>query len=225
MIHNKHSICLLLVFSCFFTIQAKTQVTTPTIITLSPNKTVPSQLKKSGCVYRVQYDFDLQKSNIKIPDNCVLVFDGGSFQNGTIDLNKCQIEGKGIKCNIKNPGDYSYTLSLFLSHTEDPSLNRSVIQVLLDAKVPVIIDIPELTFSGYLSVNSGCVVQAFSNKRVVLRFPNSKGFVWDKKVYSQNNDFEGLHVLSKGNCFDFVTIYYFQVNFTSSHQFHIFTSI
>lgn len=201
---NNKSVYLVLVLSCFLAFQAQAQVTAPTIITLSPTKTVSSQLMKSECVYRVQYDFDLQKSNIKIPDNCVLVFDGGSFKNGTIDLNKCQIEGKGIKCNIKNPGDYSYTLSLFLSQTEDPALNRSVIQVLLDAKVPVIIDIPELTFSGYLSVSSGCVVQALSNKRVVLRFPNSKGFVWDKKVYSQNNEFEGLHVLSKGNCFDFV---------------------
>lgn len=196
-------ICLQLIVVAF-SIPAEAQTTKPSIVTLSPNKSFASQVKQTGCIYRILYNFDLKNGTVKIPDDCVLLFDGGSIQNGMLDLNKCHIEGTGIRCKIKNPGDYSYSLSSFLADYQNPELNRSVMQVLLDAKVPVIIDIADLTFSGHLSISGGAIVQSVSNKRSILRFPNSKGFVWDKKVYSQNNYFQGLHVISKDNCFDFV---------------------
>jgi len=47
-------------------------------------------------------------------------------------------------------------------------------------------------------------VQSASENRVQLKFPNSRGFVWDKKFYSQNNTFKCLYVHSKGHGFDFV---------------------
>lgn len=200
----KHIIIILLAFSTLLVFQAKAQNTTVPVITLNPSKSFASQVKRSGYIYRIEYNVDLQKTKVKIPDNCVLLFDGGSIRNGTLDLNKCRIEGRGIKCQIINPGNYSYTLSQFLADTGDPDLNRSVIQTLLDAKIPIIIDIPELTFSGHLSINSNCVVQSASNSRAVFKFPKSRGFVWDKKVYSQNNVFQGLLIISEGNCFDFV---------------------
>lgn len=196
-------ICLQLIVVAF-SIPAEAQTTKPSIVTLSPNKSFATQVKRAGCVYRIQYNFDLNKKTVKIPDNCVLLFEGGSILNGTIDLNQCEIKGQGIKCKIKNPGDYSYSLSYYLSDTKDPELNRAVVQTLLDAKVPVIVDFAEMTFSGYLSINSGCVVQSTSNRRSILKFPNSKGFVWDKKVYSQNNAFQGIFIQSEDNCFDFV---------------------
>lgn len=196
-------ICVQVIF-CTLASPVYSQTTIPSIITLNPNKSFAAQVKKAGCIYRIQYNFDLDNKTVGLPNDCVLLFDGGSVRNGTLDLNKCQIEGKGIKCKIKNPGDYSYALSSYLTNTKDPELNKSVVQTLLDAKVPVIIDLAELTFSDYLSITSGCVVQSVSNKRAILRFPSSKGFVWDKKVYSQNNVFQGLHVLSDDNCFDFV---------------------
>lgn len=173
-------------------------------VILKPYKSFASQIKESGRIYHIQYDFNLNNRTVVIPNNCTLVFEGGSIRNGTLDLNECRIEGVGVKCRIKNPGDYSYTLSHYLADTTDHSLNRDVVQTLLDEQIPVIFDIPQLVFSAPLLISSYSVVKSASDKRIVLHFPDSKGFVWDKKVYSQNNLFQGLYVIAKDNCFDFV---------------------
>lgn len=171
---------------------------------ISPNKTFASQVKASNTYYEIQDDFDLRGSTVKIPTGCTLSFHGGSIKNGTLDLNGCRIEGEGIKCKILNPTDYAYPLSRYLADTKDEELTTSVVQTLMDAAVPVIIDYGELVFNRPLSVYSNVTVQSASDKRVVLSFPFSAGFVWDKKVYSQNNTFRGLIVKAKYNCFDFV---------------------
>ena len=69
---------------------------------------------KSNTHYVVQYDYDLQGKVIEIPCESVLVFDGGSFSNGTLIINNSFIEaglveifkenltviGKPTNCNI-----------------------------------------------------------------------------------------------------------------------------
>lgn len=187
-----------LVFALLFVIQGYATVV------VRREKSFTSQVRMVNTCYEILDDFDLQGTLVKIPLGCTLVFRGGSVRNGTIDLNGCRIEGVGIRCEIKNPSNYAYPLSRYLADTKDAKLNRSVVQTLMDAKVPVIIDYPELTFDQYLSVNSNVSVQSASENRVQLFFPNSQGFVWDKKCYSQNNTFKSLHVQSKGHGFDFV---------------------
>lgn len=39
---------------------------------------------KSNTIYIIQYDFDLDEKEITVPNNCVLDFQGGSLNNGTI---------------------------------------------------------------------------------------------------------------------------------------------
>lgn len=46
----------------------------------------------SNTIYHIQYDYDLNGSTIVIPDNCVLLFKGGSFKNGTITGTNTSIE-------------------------------------------------------------------------------------------------------------------------------------
>lgn len=43
-------------------------------------------------VYYVQYDFDLNGATITIPSGCTLLFDGGSFKNGTLTGDKTLIK-------------------------------------------------------------------------------------------------------------------------------------
>ena len=38
-------------------------------------------------IYHIQYDFDLNGQTIQVPEDCVLLFEGGSLNNGTIILN------------------------------------------------------------------------------------------------------------------------------------------
>jgi len=173
-------------------------------VVVRQGKTFASQVKMANTCYEIQDDFDLKGTLVKIPSGCTLVFRGGSVRNGTIDLNGCRIEGVGIRCAIKNPTNYAYPLSRYLAETKDAELNWSVVQTLMDASVPVIIDYPRLEFKQYLSVNTNVTVQSASEYRAQLIFPNSRGFVWDKVVYSQHNNFKGLQVESKGHGFDMV---------------------
>ena len=189
---------LVLLITMLFTIEGYSTVV------VRKDKSFSSQVRATDTCYEIQDDFDLKGSLVKIPSGCTLMFRGGSVRNGTVDLNGCRIEGTGIKCKIKNPTDYSYPLSRYLADTKDPDLNTSVVQVLMDASVPVIIDYHELTFNHYLSVNTNVTVQSASENRVQLNFPKTRGFVWDKMVYSQHNTFKGLHVKSKGHGFDLV---------------------
>lgn len=174
------------------------------VIVVRQGKTFASQVKSANAYYEIQDDFDLKGALVKIPSGSTLAFKGGSVKNGILDLNGCRIEGVGIKCKIKNPSNYAYPLSRYLADTNDAELNTSVVQTLMDAAAPVIIDMHQLTFSQYLSVNSNVTIQSASEKRVLMEFPNSSGLVYDKKVYSQNNTFKGLHIKAKGNGVDFV---------------------
>lgn len=38
----------------------------------------------SSTIYHIQYDYDLDGRTVVVPNNCVLLFEGGSFYNGTI---------------------------------------------------------------------------------------------------------------------------------------------
>ncbi|QOR57183.1 hypothetical protein [uncultured phage cr6_1] len=43
-----------------------------------------AMINKANTIYVIQYDYDLKEASINIPENCVLLFDGGSLSNGTI---------------------------------------------------------------------------------------------------------------------------------------------
>lgn len=48
------------------------------------NVLVQSDIDESDVVYEIRYDFDLGGATIELPNNSVLVFEGGSLSNGTI---------------------------------------------------------------------------------------------------------------------------------------------
>lgn len=56
-------------------------------------------LNVSKTVYVIKRDFDLQGATISVPEDCVLVFEGGSINNGTIVGNKTSIIYDGIIFN------------------------------------------------------------------------------------------------------------------------------
>ncbi len=174
------------------------------VVALKPGVYLGSQLTKTNTEYEITEDYDLLNKKVVVPSGCTLVFKGGRIRNGVLDLNNCSIVGSGICCSILRPKDQSYPLSSFLADVSNQKLNRSVVQTLLDAKVPVIIDMPEITFDDYLSVKNTAVVQSVSNRRAILNFPNSRGFVWDAKGYSANNSFQSIIINSRGSSFDFV---------------------
>ena len=56
------------------------------------NKNVLSQgmIAAKNRKYVIKYDYDLKGCKIYLPENCVLEFDGGSFNNGTVDFTNCK---------------------------------------------------------------------------------------------------------------------------------------
>ena len=53
--------------------------------------------EKYNTRYIIQYDYDLKGNTITVPSGCILDFQGGSINNGYINLNSCKIESS-TKC-------------------------------------------------------------------------------------------------------------------------------
>lgn len=87
------------------------------------NVLTQDMINKSNTIYEIRYDFDLNGKEITIPEGCVLDFQGGSFSNGTINLDSTKILPNGciiddyITANIT--GTYTKGQCLF-----DASLNK-----------------------------------------------------------------------------------------------------
>ena len=57
------------------------------------NLLIQDMINDSNTIYIIQYDYDLNGEEITIPENCVLWFQGGSFNNGTITLQSTAVWG------------------------------------------------------------------------------------------------------------------------------------
>lgn len=68
------------------------------------NVLAQSMILAANTVYEIRYDYDLQGQEVTIPEGCVLKFEGGSINNGTINYNGCAILNN---TNIKTFGTYS----------------------------------------------------------------------------------------------------------------------
>lgn len=66
------------------------------------NTLVQQMVDKPNTIYIVQYDYTLGEQTITIPDNCVLQFEGGSINNGTINFNNCNIDNIGNSIILNN---------------------------------------------------------------------------------------------------------------------------
>lgn len=77
---------------------------------LKGNHSFASQVTEANTKYVIKYDFDLGGSEITIPENCVLEFDGGCLSNGTLVGDKTAIKSGLIKIlntDIEISGDWN----------------------------------------------------------------------------------------------------------------------
>lgn len=54
-------------------------------IILRRSKSFAEQIVEENTIYEIRYEFDLDGSEVEIPNNCILKFNGGKLTNGTID--------------------------------------------------------------------------------------------------------------------------------------------
>lgn len=76
------------------------------------NVLTQAMINKANIIYVIQYDYDLNGQTIVTPSNSILKFDGGSFDNGIVDISNttdlinpkfnknCKIAGVNNKFNI-----------------------------------------------------------------------------------------------------------------------------
>lgn len=63
----------------------------------SRNVLTQGMISKENTIYIVQYDYDLNAATIVMPDNCILQFDGGSIDNGTLKGNSTKIQSDLVR--------------------------------------------------------------------------------------------------------------------------------
>lgn len=63
------------------------------------NVLVQKMMLKPNTIYHIQYDYDLMGQTINVPNNSVLLFEGGSLSNGTTTLNNTLLDGN---CSFDN---------------------------------------------------------------------------------------------------------------------------
>ena len=61
--------------------------------TYKTNLFTQEMLGKENTIYIIQYDYNLNDQTITIPEGCVLQFEGGSFNNGTVQGNDTYVVG------------------------------------------------------------------------------------------------------------------------------------
>lgn len=73
-----------------------TKVTNPTTGALvTVNLLTQDMISKENTIYIIQYDYDLNEQTITIPDNSILLFEGGHISSGTINLINTLIQPQG----------------------------------------------------------------------------------------------------------------------------------
>lgn len=94
-------------------------------VILRKNKSIKEQITEANTIYEVRYSFDLNNSTLIMPDNCTLKFEGGSINNGTIELNYTEINtiAKPVFNNIYLQGRHSKINSSFLAGKTFSKLN------------------------------------------------------------------------------------------------------
>lgn len=86
----KHRVLHILLFGVLFSMTNATFA--GKIILAGPtNILAPSMMSEPNTKYVVESDYDLKGKTIRVPEGCILEFDGGSFNNGTIIGHKTSI--------------------------------------------------------------------------------------------------------------------------------------
>lgn len=60
------------------------------------NILIQDMINEPNTVYEIKYDFDLNGTEITLPEGCTLKFDGGSFKNGVVNGNSTKIQVIGV---------------------------------------------------------------------------------------------------------------------------------
>lgn len=174
------------------------------------NVLTQSMISKPNTIYIIQYDYDLQDTEITIPEGCVLDFQGGSLSNGIVHGN-FDIKGSGLKCNTTNRSRVFDAKCFGISKNQSADFNSKMLQMLIDNKISICFsEVGDIEFNEtiYLIGGNSLDICGLGYKKTNLVFPNGDGFVWKstsegKGGYSSHNRIANICISSKGVCLNF----------------------
>lgn len=154
----------------------QTVVNPNTGITYSTNFLTQAMLSKENTIYIIQYDYNLNQQSITIPNNSVLVFEGGSISDGTIvGVNTTIISNSKVFYNTEltgtwnNPISYSKWFDFDLTgSTDNTNLGKSLFRC---SKGKVVFGEGIYKISG-INITSDFEVEGFNTTiKAVMKFP------------------------------------------------------
>lgn len=126
-------------------------------------------LSKTDTIYHIQYEYDLNGNTIFMPDNCVLLFEGGSLKNGKL---------VGDNYNIQSPLNKVFDNITF---TGKAVYNLYEVDWFVGNYTNGVQDVPENDAHDELE-------QCFNSGIKNVRFNNNKYFYTSKTIYVRNED-------------------------------------
>lgn len=153
---------------------------------LSEDRPLRQQITSPNTVYDIRYSFDLKGAKLTIPDNCILVFNGGIICNGTIYGDNTVIRADAVKI-FKDIvidgswGEFTVSARWFGNTTNDiqksiSSFENKVINIDGQWIFNGMIEVP---YDTYLQVNNGAIKA--SSKGTIMRI-----YAGDKEINLQN---------------------------------------
>lgn len=135
-------------------------------------------INEPNTIYEIRYDFDLNNNLINVPENCTLMFTGGSLNNGTINGNDTDIINEKILCrysgtfkkDIINANKLQGNINNFkvIKNQKDFDnwiLNRDTDNIIIDSELP-------LKVNNTINITKDTVI---IGKKAVLE--------WDNTIY------------------------------------------
>ena len=138
---------LLKLFVVVLIIPISIQRTWAKSVTLRPKKPLTTQINKANTTYVIRKDFDLEGQTLKMPENCVLKFNGGKLINGTICGSQTHIAAKKSlvlkNISIEGSWDNEEGYPEWFGAANDPNIDSKLaIQKAIDvAKTCVLSDV------------------------------------------------------------------------------------
>lgn len=103
-------------------------------IILRTDKTFAEQVTEANTIYEIRYDYDLNNTSITMPSNCMLNFNGGSINNGTLVCNGLSISkksGTAVYTGKYNFANIMYAEDYF---NESNAQGLAALQAVIDMK-------------------------------------------------------------------------------------------
>lgn len=150
-------------------------------VILRKDKTFAEQMTNADTIYEVRYDFDLNGAEVTIPEGCVLDFQGGSLNNGTIVGSNTLISSNinNIFKNIVVKGTWinSYVkVDWFNIDSENLDLSVSSVKNALNlcSECSTIEFGPKLYYINMIRPKSNMTIVGHGDKTILKLIENSK---------------------------------------------------